>query len=270
MKGIRILVLLILSIVITTVTGFAASTNMLENGFYRRGMQHENIQILQQALKVAGTFKEIETTQYYGDKTESAVMRFQQIYDLQADGIAGKDTLHEITELNYWPVLHEKTYEKGQRHNDIMALQAALHTAGFLKTTEFTDQYDDFTYESVKAFQKNYNLEVDGVVGWETIEKMRVLSLILIETQKVASYQSQNTIATNLVSSRGVTKRYGEYIAWSEAHKVLKLETEITSQDFYTGITFDAMIGHGSNHADIEPLTAQDTAKMLEAWGDEF
>jgi LysM repeat protein len=62
--------------------------------------------------------------------------------------------------------------------------------------------------------------------------------------------------------------QYGEYLDWwEEAQYVIPVGAVFTVQDFYTGKTFTAKRTTGSGHADCEPLTASDTAKMNEIFG---
>lgn len=56
---------------------------------------------------------------------------------------------------------------------------------------------------------------------------------------------------------------YGEYLDWWDgAQYVIPVGSEFTVKDFYTGQTFKAKRTTGSGHADCEPLTKSDTAKM--------
>jgi len=58
-----------------------------------------------------------------------------------------------------------------------------------------------------------------------------------------------------------------ERIPWSQARNVLTRGQAFTVVDVRTGITWQmASFSHG-NHADVEPVTAADTAAMLRAWG---
>lgn len=61
---------------------------------------------------------------------------------------------------------------------------------------------------------------------------------------------------------------YGEYLDWwTQAQYVIPVGATFTVQDFYTGATFKAKRTTGSGHADCEPLTASDTAKMNSIFG---
>ena len=62
--------------------------------------------------------------------------------------------------------------------------------------------------------------------------------------------------------------QYGEYLDWwNAAQYVIPVGATFTVQDFYTGESFKAKRTTGSGHADCEPLTASDTAKMNTIFG---
>ncbi|MHB1126338.1 MAG: hypothetical protein ACYC2T_05190 [Bacillota bacterium] len=55
---------------------------------------------------------------------------------------------------------------------------------------------------------------------------------------------------------------YGEEIPWPEAKKLLPRFGKATVTDLETGLSFQVQRRAGSYHADVQPLTAQDTATM--------
>lgn len=62
--------------------------------------------------------------------------------------------------------------------------------------------------------------------------------------------------------------QYGEYLDWwTEAQYVFPIGEIATVTDFETGVSFQVRRSYGANHADCEPLTAEDTAKAKEVWG---
>jgi len=62
--------------------------------------------------------------------------------------------------------------------------------------------------------------------------------------------------------------QYGEYLDWwTEAQYVVPMNSVFEVVDFYTGKSFFAKRTTGSNHADCETLTPQDTKKMKDIWG---
>ncbi|MGI6097642.1 MAG: LysM peptidoglycan-binding domain-containing protein [Dethiobacteria bacterium] len=65
--------------------------------------------------------------------------------------------------------------------------------------------------------------------------------------------------------------RYGELLDWwSEAQYLWPIGREATVIDFYTGKRWKVRRTIGGNHADCEPLTAEDTMIMKETWGGEW
>jgi len=61
--------------------------------------------------------------------------------------------------------------------------------------------------------------------------------------------------------------KYGELLDWwTEAQYVFPLGAVATVEDFETGICYNVKRTYGSGHADVEPLTAQDTKTMLSIW----
>ena len=62
--------------------------------------------------------------------------------------------------------------------------------------------------------------------------------------------------------------KYGELLDWwSEAQYVWPIGADARITDFYTGVSWNARRTVGANHADVEPLTVQDTNTMKSIWG---
>jgi SH3-like domain-containing protein len=64
-----------------------------------------------------------------------------------------------------------------------------------------------------------------------------------------------------------VTSKKVEVINWSEASKILPRGGIAKIEDVYTGQTFMIKRTFGTNHADVETLTANDTKIMRQIWG---
>jgi len=58
-----------------------------------------------------------------------------------------------------------------------------------------------------------------------------------------------------------------ETIVWSSASKILSRGSVATIEDVYTGKRFEIKRTFGTNHADIEALTAADTTVIKQIWG---
>ncbi len=62
--------------------------------------------------------------------------------------------------------------------------------------------------------------------------------------------------------------QYGEYLDWwTQAQYVFQIGKTAKAIDFYTGKSWYIKRTIGASHADVETLTAQDTAIMKLAWG---
>lgn len=264
MSHIRGVVLGALIFLLSASVCFGSSLDAFQKDVYKEGVEGPDVKLLQQALKIAGTFEDVELTEYYGLKTEDAVRAFQQEQGLDVDGITGDATLEKLDELGCLPELKEDLYKLGMEHADIKVIQAVLHSAGYFETTPFTNRFDEATKNAVVAFQEANQLDADGIVGQQTIAKWKALGWLLYDASTVASDSLSKPV------TRGVSSRYGEYIGWSDARTLLPVGTYVTIQDFYTGKTFKMYVGYGTLHADVEPATKADTQTMLAIWGGDF
>jgi len=68
-----------------------------------------------------------------------------------------------------------------------------------------------------------------------------------------------------------VSERHGEYLDWwTEAQYLLPIGKIATVTDFETGKSFQIQRTIGANHADCEPLTANDALIIKEIWGGSY
>jgi peptidoglycan hydrolase-like protein with peptidoglycan-binding domain len=235
---------------------------------YKFGDQNKDIIYIQKALDELGFFSNSEYTEYFGYKTEQAVRDFQEANNMDVDGVVGKETIKylynkglinaDIDKITrFIGNLDYDSYENGDRSPDIKILQKALAQEVIFDSDEYTNFFGDVTEDSVKAFQKKYNLQIDGVVGKGTIDKLKELGYI----------------TNNNVVSRGgkINGRYGEYLSWSKVKKMVNMKnTVLTIEDFYTGRRFKVMASYGSSHIDIEMLTAKDSSIVKQLWGGSY
>jgi hypothetical protein len=66
------------------------------------------------------------------------------------------------------------------------------------------------------------------------------------------------------------TAHYGRSADWEEAQDIIPKMAKFTVQDMETGLQFNVQRRAGSNHADVQPLTAQDSAIMKQIYGGEW
>ena len=239
---------------------------------YKMGMEGQEIQYIQRALKEEGLLDIDEFTSYYGALTKDAVVNFQKKYGLVADGILGSQSIIQLSDLGY--VLSDErakevesvtgvignlsldVYKKGMSHVDVVTLQKALEKESVFAYEEYTPNFGDVTEESVVKFQEKYGIEADGVVGPATIDKLHELG-----------YVSVNVV----VSRSNGDRQFGEYIQWSQMQNLItKGKSVFTIEDFYTGQTFNVIAAYGGVHADVETLTQADTQVVQQLWGGDF
>ncbi|HHU63909.1 MAG TPA: hypothetical protein GXZ32_06890 [Clostridiales bacterium] len=69
------------------------------------------------------------------------------------------------------------------------------------------------------------------------------------------------------ITDLAIQKTYGRLLPWEEVKKIFPNMTIARVVDFRTGLSFTVQRRAGSSHADVQPLTAQDTAVMKEIYG---
>ena len=152
------------------------------------------------------------------------------------------------------PPAQYDTLRLGSSGEKVLELQKALHKLGYLAESAINGEYLTSTVDAVKAFQKANSITVDGIAGKTTQSEIYRLA----------------TAGNNAGSSiNGVTLYPVEKSDWftGDIQKVwAKGETAIVT-DVYTGISFVARRWSGYYHADVEPLTAKDSAAMSRIYG---
>ena len=158
-------------------------------------------------------------------------------------------------------VFSQKVYKLGTRHSDVKVIQEALKKDGSFKQANTTTYYGTITEKAVKSFQKKHKMKADGIVGSATIKKMTELGLV---DAKKPQPKPQTT-------SRGTVQRQkvGEYLDWwTEVKDVLVSHNDVLLiEDVETGKTFNVKVTAGSNHADVETVTKEDTETLRSIWG---
>ena len=153
----------------------------------RRGSSGEAVRVLQENLTALG-FYSGEITGNYGGLTQEAVRRFQRKNDLDSDGIAGRNTLGKLAVLmgdasgsagaaassgassgaqeDGVTILRLNT-----RNDAVRKLQEDLTLLGYY-SGEVTGKYGNLTKEAVRRFQRDNDLDSDGVAGPMTLAEV--------------------------------------------------------------------------------------------------
>lgn len=126
---------------------------------------------------------------YFDAATKAAVTQFQKIFNLTPDGIVGKATWYKIKQI-YNAVkkvselysegitiseverIFSEVLKQGSRGNDVKAIQYFLDFLAFfndrLPRVTADGIFGPATERAVRAFQREYGLSVDGIVGRNT------------------------------------------------------------------------------------------------------
>ena len=101
-----------------------------------------------------------------------------------------------------------------------------------------------------------YSVKVDGKTGWIRGDLIRILS-----KSEAAAYEKKNNSSKTLYEP--------EQADWKKdgVNKIFYKGCVATLTDVKTGISFKIKRWSGGLHADVEPLTASDTAKMCKIYG---
>lgn len=211
------------------------------------GSRGSSVSQVQQILKDKGYYNS-SVDGIFGNGTYNAVRTFQRSKGLVEDGIVGRDTYARLGIPDGTPsdsssgsrgssdrsLTFTRYLRLGSRGDDVAALQSALDAKGYHLYADGI--FGSGTRAAVRSFQAACGIYVDGVVGPSTIAK--------------------------LSASQPV-----ELIDWASADAIFPRYTTALVTDVDTGISYTVYRMGGHNHADVEPLTAADTAKMLQTYG---
>lgn len=153
----------------------------------------EVIEIQRELNRIAANYPSIPKISgsrgYFEQTTQNAVRQFQHIFNLESDGVVGKDTWYKIkriyngikglSELYSEGITiseaerkYEKVLKKGSRGPSVKILQYYLCFLSYfnlkLPYVAVDGIFGDETRDAVLAFQSLYGLDVDGIVGRDT------------------------------------------------------------------------------------------------------
>lgn len=256
---------------ISSITVFAGSTILKE------GMKGGAVTSLQTDLKTLGYFN-ASPTGYYGSLTATAVKSLQRKHGLKPDGIAGKDTFSLINRLKGGTQSATSTVssqptqavvlKKGMRSSSVTELQHNLKQLGFFSAVP-TGYYGDITVSAVKKLQARHGLTQDGIAGKNTLS---LINSLVAGNGKVSTQSvSTQSTAVRSVVSRGGVDRESYLTAWfGGVDGIFKRDDTASVYDIETGLEFFVKRTYGTNHADCETLTAEDTKIMKEVFGGQW
>ena len=144
----------------------------------------------------------------------------------------------------------------GMRHPEVTELQQDLAKLGYFNTAA-TGYYGSVTKSAVLQFQKAQGLTADGVAGVRTIGKITGLLQAKTVVSRGGVARTETPAAGNI-----------QLLSWyDEVERIYGIGDVATVIDVATGLKMQVKRTFGGNHADVETLTAEDTAILKKAAG---
>ena len=231
----------------------------------RKGYTGDDVKSVQSRLQELGYYTG-SLDGNYGSGTMAAVKAFQANNGLTQDGLAGSGTFAKLfstsavgngSSATTTPSTTDyPTLRSGDSGADVTQMQQALVNLKY--TLSVTGTYDAATKEAVIAFQQRNQLSVDGVAGPNTLTKLYSGNCVTGDTE--ISYPDS--------SIDGPNGSQVQLLHWfNDVKPTLKNGQCMEAYDPETGISWTLRIMSCGRHADVEPLTAADTAAMNQAFG---
>lgn len=153
------------------------------------GMQKVEVRVLQYYLAVIGAYyaqvQPVDITGYFGEQTEQAVKSFQRVYGLPVTGVVDRQTwidlyraydgiVESIGDQDGSDVIlyQGRVLREGMRGEDVKTAQEYLtfinQSYPNIPAVENTGYFGPVTRSSVLAFQKEFGLPANGILGAST------------------------------------------------------------------------------------------------------
>jgi len=224
----------------------------------RSGDRGEAVRELQRLLIQAGYT--LAADGVFGKGTYDALISFQKSNGLKVDGLAGSRTMERLrssSQATQAPTqastpaetqAPERSPDSALRVGDqgeaVRELQKLLAGAGFSISTDGV--FGTNTQRAVVSFQSRNGLAADGLAGKQTLAALR-----------------------NPSAANAATKV--ELLGWwNGGSRAFPVGATATVVDVRTGVRFSVKRWGGINHADVEPVSKDDTAAMKRAYGGQW
>lgn len=212
-----------------------------------QGMRGDDVRRIQSRLYEMGYLATSDmVTGYFGDVTEAAVKKMQELNNLLADGKVGVQTINML----YSDEVKPNFLSYGEKSEVVLASQTRLKDLGYLTTTP-DGVYGNDTAAAVKQFQSRNDLVVDGFLGPSTRN-------VLNSNKAVPNGLSLGDRGDTVTRVQQLLARYG-YMSSSNSTGYYGEITEQAVKEFQSnnGLTSDGMVGMKT----MAKLTSQNANK---------
>lgn len=142
----------------------AIMSSQAPNYMVSKGTQGDDIRRIQNRLYELGYLANAnQVSENFGDETEAAVIKLQEVNGLRVDGKVGRQTMN----LLYSDEIKPNFLAYGEKSDVVLASQQRLKELGYLTTTP-DGAYGNDTVVAVKQFQSRNDQVVDGYLGPST------------------------------------------------------------------------------------------------------
>lgn len=205
---------------------YAENSGVVGNsgGLLRIGSTGNEVKTLQNNLNTLG-YNCGAVDGIFGTNTANAVKAFQKNQNIEIDGIVGSETRARISAA--LANENDSLLKYGSRGDAVRNIQSSLNAIGY-SAGSADGIYGRNTESAVKNFQRTYGLEVDGIVGKETIAKLEAVK----KTKTVKA-------ATTTVNVRtGAGTQYSNLKVWPTLSKgnrvdVISTVKSVTGANWY-------------------------------------
>ncbi len=197
------------------------------------GDQGVDIQRFQGRLYELGYLASADlVTGNFGDKTEEAVKKLQEVNGITQDGKVGRQTMNLLFSDRVQPNM----LVYGEKSDVVLAAQNRLKLLGYL-TTEPDGAYGDDTSIAVKQFQSRNDLVVDGYLGPST-------RMILNSSDAVPNGLSLGDQGDSVKQVQQLLSKYG-YLSSANVTGYFGEVTEKAVKNFQSsnGLSSDGSVG---------------------------
>jgi len=268
----------------------------------RKGSSGSEVLSVQTKLKALGYYtKSLDGN--FGSGTLAAVLAFQKANGLKVDGIVGSGTYGKLfsssavsagssDDTSGSDTSTTESLRYGDTGTAVKTMQKALKALGYSVSADGV--YGVITKTAVIAFQRKNSLTADGVAGTKTLTKLYSGSAVAYGGSSSSATATPSPTATPAPTdppSTDITQTtsreansglsssaYGSIsgpggvtvkcLYWyTEVKPYLSSGDHLTVYDPATGLTWTLRVYSRGRHCDAEPLTAEDTATLYEAFG---
>lgn len=155
----------------------------------KSGLSGEPVKLLQKKLGV-------EADGVFGPNTKTALKTYQKEHNLSVDGVAGPDT---FAQMGLFELI---LLRRGSKGDQVKRLQQALGE-------DADGVFGGGTEKTLKEFQTQNGLAVDGIAGPETLAKMDLFKEITDEVVRMSKLSADGSSSAQTASATGGKSIWG-------------------------------------------------------------